>query len=173
VAGLPECETRCGNTRAALHLIAHAEDVLPAGSENASPAWMDWFSPVRLAAFKGNTQLAAGHLPQARSTLLQVLDELPPEADKQRSVVLGDLAAVEAAAERPEEACEYAFRALDQLAATWYATGIQPWQNRTCVRDLRRPALRVGDDRQRSVALSFAICSGSSARESTRSVASR
>jgi hypothetical protein len=39
-----ECETRCGNTCAALHLIAHAEDVLAAGSENASPAWMDWFS---------------------------------------------------------------------------------------------------------------------------------
>src|ERR1043165_1607724 len=27
-----ECETRCGNTRTALHLIGHAEDVLAAGS---------------------------------------------------------------------------------------------------------------------------------------------
>lgn len=141
-----ECETRCGNTRTALHLVAHAEEALAAGSEQSSPAWMDWFSPVRLSAFKGNTQLKAGHLPQARTTLLQVLNDLPPESDKQRTVVLGDLALVEAAAERPVEACGYAVQALDQLATTWYATGmdrirdvrraLQPWSNHGCVRDL-------------------------------------
>jgi hypothetical protein len=107
---------------------------------------MDWFSPVRLAAFKGNTQLQAGHLPQARETLLRVIEELPRGADKQRTVVYGDLAAVEAAAGNPEEACEYAFRALDQLTMTWYATGMDrvrevrralaPWQHERCVRDL-------------------------------------
>ncbi len=84
----------------------------------------DWFSPVRLAAFKDNTQLKAGHLPQARQTLQEVLDDLPPESDKQRTVILGDLAAVEAADGRPEEACRYAAQALDQLAITWYATGM-------------------------------------------------
>ncbi|MER6998740.1 transcriptional regulator [Streptomyces sp. NPDC000410] len=141
-----ECETRCGDTRTALHLIGHAEDVLTAGAEHTSPVWMDWFSPGRLAAFKGNTQLKAGHLPQARDTLLGVLEELPADADKQRTVVLGDLAAVEAAAGRPEEACEYALRALEQLAVTWYATGmdrvrevrkaLDPWQHERCVRDL-------------------------------------
>ncbi|MDJ0346830.1 transcriptional regulator, partial [Streptomyces sp. H10-C2] len=141
-----ECETRCGNTRTALHLIGHGEDVLTAGSEHPTPSWMDWFSPARLAAFKGNTQLKAGHLPQARATLLCVLDDLPVESDKQRTVVLGDLAAVEAADGRPEEACGYAFQALDQLAITWYATGMDrvrevrralaPWQNERCVRDL-------------------------------------
>ncbi|WP_405889597.1 transcriptional regulator [Streptomyces sp. NBC_00133] len=141
-----ECETRCGNTRTALHLIDHAEDTLATGSEHATPAWMDWFSPARLAAFKGNTQLKAGHLPQARATLVQVLEALPPESDKQRTVVFGDLAAVEAAGSRPEEACGYAFQALDQLAITWYATGMDrvrevrrtltPWQNEQCVRDL-------------------------------------
>lgn len=36
---------------------------------------MDWFSPARLAAFKGNTQLKASHLPQARATLTQALDD--------------------------------------------------------------------------------------------------
>jgi hypothetical protein len=61
-----ECETRCGNTRTALHLIGHAEDVLAAASQNQSPPWLDWFSPVRLAAFKGNTQLKAGHVPAPR-----------------------------------------------------------------------------------------------------------
>ncbi len=141
-----ECETRCGNPRTALQLISHAEDTLAAGSEHPTPIWMDWFSSVRLAAFKGNTQLKAGHLPQARETLGQVLDDLPPTSDKQRTVILGDLAAVEAADSRPEEACRYATQALDQLAITWYATGMDrvrevrrtlaPWQNEQCVRDL-------------------------------------
>ncbi|MEV7340834.1 transcriptional regulator [Streptomyces sp. NPDC093544] len=141
-----ECETRCGNTRTALHLIGHAEDVLGTGNEHPSPEWMDWFSPARLAAFKGNTQLIAGHLPQARDTLLGVLDEMPASEDKQRSVVFGDLAAVEAASGNPEQACAYAGQALDQLALTWYATGMDrvrevrralaPRQHERCVRDL-------------------------------------
>ncbi|MFF4185058.1 transcriptional regulator [Streptomyces sp. NPDC001691] len=141
-----ECETRCGNTRMALHLIGHGEDLLAAGSQHASPEWLDWFSAARLAAFKGNTQLSAGHLPQARETLARVLEELTPESDKQRTVVLGDLAAVEVAAGNPEEACRYAWLALDQLAATWYATGMDrirevrrtltPHQHEQCVRDL-------------------------------------
>ncbi|MFI8535317.1 helix-turn-helix domain-containing protein [Streptomyces aquilus] len=141
-----ECETRCGNTRTALHLVGHAEDILARGSEHESPEWLDWFSPVRLAAFKGNTQLKAGHLPQARATLLGVLDELPPAEEKQTTVVLGDLAAVEAAAGDPEAACGYAVRALDQLERTWYAMGMDrvrevrralaPHQHERCVREL-------------------------------------
>jgi transcriptional regulator with XRE-family HTH domain len=141
-----ECETRCGHTRTALHLIGHAEDVLAAGNEHQSPGWLDWFSPVRLAAFKGNTQLKAGHLPQARTTLLGVLDALDPGEDKQATVVLGDLAAVEAAAGDPDAACGYALRALDQLERTWYAMGMDrvrevrralvPHQHERCVREL-------------------------------------
>lgn len=141
-----ECETRCENTRTALHLIGHAEDVLARGGEHASPEWLDWFSPVRLAAFKGNTQLRAGHLPQARTTLLSVLDALGPSEEKQTTVILGDLASVEAAAGDPEAACEYAVRALGQLERTWYAMGMDrirevrrtlaPHQHERCVRDL-------------------------------------
>jgi tetratricopeptide (TPR) repeat protein len=141
-----ECETRCGHTRTALHLIGHAEDILTAGNEHQSPEWLDWFSPVRLAAFKGNTQLKAGHLPQARTTLLGVLDALDPTEDKQRTVILGDLAAVEAAAGDPDAACGYALRALDQLERTWYAMGMDrvrevrralvPHQHERCVREL-------------------------------------
>ena len=55
-----ECETIGGRAREALRLIEHAEAVLAAGSEHASPDWFTWFSPMRLAAFKGNTQLKAG-----------------------------------------------------------------------------------------------------------------
>lgn len=141
-----ECETRCGSTRTALHLIGHAEDILAAGNEHPSPEWMDWFSPARLAAFKGNTQLIAGHLPQSRQSLLQALASMTPAEDKQRSVIYGDLAAVEAASGDPEKACEYAGKALDQLAITWYATGMDrvrdvrrtlaPYQHERCVRDL-------------------------------------
>ncbi|MDX3555165.1 helix-turn-helix domain-containing protein [Streptomyces europaeiscabiei] len=141
-----ECETRCGHTRTALHLIGHAEGVLAEGNMHAVPEWLDWFSPVRLAAFKGNTQLLANHLPQARTTLLGVLDELEKTEEKQSTVVLGDLAAVEAAAGDPEAACGYARRALDQLERTWYAMGMDrvrdvrrsltPHQHEACVRDL-------------------------------------
>lgn len=141
-----ECETRCGNTRTALHLIGHAEDILARGGEHHSPEWLDWFSAVRLAAFKGNTQLKAGHLPQARTTLLEVLDALGPAEEKQTTVILGDLAAVEAAASAPEAACGYAVRALDQLERTWYAMGMDrvrevrralaPHQHERCVREL-------------------------------------
>ncbi|MFE4921287.1 helix-turn-helix domain-containing protein [Streptomyces sp. NPDC056661] len=141
-----ECETRSGNTRTALHLIGHAEDVLATGAEHTSPGWLDWFSPVRLAAFKGNTQLKAGHLPQARTTLLAVLEAMPATEDKQCTVIYGDLAAVEAAAGNPEAACDYACRALDQLEVTWYAMGMDrvrevrrslaPHQHEQCVRDL-------------------------------------
>lgn len=141
-----ECETRCGDARTALHLIGHAEDVLATGNEHPSPEWMDWFSLARLAAFKGKTQLIAGHLPQARDSLLGVLDEMPSSEDERRSVVFGDLAAVEAASGNPEQACTYAGQALDQLALTWYATGMDrvrevrralaPHQHERCVEDL-------------------------------------
>jgi tetratricopeptide (TPR) repeat protein len=141
-----ECETRCGQTRTALKLIHHAEETLADGNEHPTPDWMDWFSPARLAAFKGNTQLTAGHLPQARETLRQALDDLPETSTKQRTVLLGDLAAVEASAGNPVEACRYACDALDQLARTWYATGMDrvrevrraltDWQGEQCVREL-------------------------------------
>lgn len=141
-----ECETRCGNVRAALHLINHAEDVLAAGGDHETPQWLDWFTPVRLQTFKGHTQLKAGHTQAARDTLTAALDLLPADAGKQRVVVLGDLAGVEAAERRPAEACNWALEALDQLAASWYEMGmdrirevrttLQPWADEDCVRRL-------------------------------------
>jgi tetratricopeptide (TPR) repeat protein len=141
-----ECETIYGDTREALRLIDHAETVLAEPSENASPEWFTWFSPARLAAFKGNTQLKAGHLPQARETLTRALEAVSATDDKQRTVILGDLAAVEAASRNPETACQYAEQALDQLGRTWYATGmdrvldvrkaLQPYADQECVQRL-------------------------------------
>ncbi|MGL5826810.1 MAG: hypothetical protein ACRCYU_18665 [Nocardioides sp.] len=120
-----ECETISGDFEEALRLLNHAEDTLAGGNEHEPPDWFTWFTPVRLAAFKGNTQLKAGQLPQARETLQQALAASPPSDDKQTTVILGDLAAVEAATGNPETACDYAERALDQLARTWYSTGME------------------------------------------------
>jgi ATP/maltotriose-dependent transcriptional regulator MalT len=82
----------------------------------------------------------------ARQTLQEVLDHLPEDAAKQRSVILGDLAAVAVSEGNAEEACRLAELALDQLARTWYATGmarvravgasLSPWESLPCVRML-------------------------------------
>ncbi|PJN24077.1 transcriptional regulator [Kitasatospora sp. CB02891] len=121
-----ECLTKCGDHREALRVLHHASDLLGrAGGVTVLPEWFGWFSTVRLAAFLGHTQLIAGHLPQARTTLTEVLAGLGEEDGKQRVVVLADLAAVEARAGRPAEACQHLEVALDQLRVTWYATGME------------------------------------------------
>ena len=141
-----EVETRFGDTRKALRLIHHAEDIFATEEPRPSPPWLDWFSPVRLAGFKGNTLLTAHQLGPARDTLQEVLDHLPEESVKQRSVILGDLAAVAVSENDPEQACALAETALDHLARHWYATGMDrvravresltQWESRSCVRRL-------------------------------------
>jgi transcriptional regulator with XRE-family HTH domain len=141
-----EAETRFGDTRKALQLIRHAEDIYANEEPRPSPPWLDWFSPVRLAGFKGNTLLIARQPGQARETLQHVLDNLPEEAVKQRSVILADLGAVAVSEGKPEEACRLAEMALDQLSRSWYATGmarvravresLSEWESRPAVRGL-------------------------------------
>jgi hypothetical protein len=141
-----EVETRFGDTRKALQLIHHAEEIFATEEPRLSPPWLDWFSPVRLAGFKRNTLLTARQPGPARETLQTVLDQLPEEEAKQRSVFLGDLAATAVAENDPERACELAEEALDQLARHWYATGMDriravrdsltKWESQPCVRRL-------------------------------------
>jgi hypothetical protein len=141
-----ECETRCGHPREALRLINHAEHLLAESTGQPAPDWFNWFSPISLASFKGDTQLKAGQPAQAKATLLGVLEAIGDTNAKQRAVILGDLAAVEVAQRDPEAACSYAEQALDQLSVTWYATGmdrvhdvrraLQPWADTECVRRL-------------------------------------
>ena len=119
-----EVETRFGDTRKALQLISHAEDIFAGEEPRPSPAWLDWFSPVRLAGFKGNTLMVAHQHAAARETLQQVLDLLPDAAVKQRSIILADLAAVAVAENDPDQASALAEDALDHLARYWYATGM-------------------------------------------------
>lgn len=120
-----ECDTRSGHPVEALRLIDHAEELLKHPNDNGSPEWFTWFSSARLAAFKGNTQLVAGRHAQARATLTSALDSLGANEGKQRVVILGDLAAVEASAGNYAAACDHIVDALDQLAITWYATGME------------------------------------------------
>ncbi|MFC9433993.1 XRE family transcriptional regulator [Nocardia sp. NPDC057030] len=122
-----EVETRFGDTRRALNLIHHAEDILAGHDREAqpSPVWLDWFSPVRLAGFKGNTLMVAGRAREARETLEQVLAELPEDAIKQRSIYLADIAAAAILEKNPEQACSYLEQALDLLGRNWYATAME------------------------------------------------
>ena len=71
-----ECETICGHPKEALRAIAHAEELLAASSDRHAPEWFTWFSPARLGAFKGNTQLKARRYAQARDTLTTALTGL-------------------------------------------------------------------------------------------------
>jgi tetratricopeptide (TPR) repeat protein len=141
-----EVETRFGDTRKALQLIHHAEGIFANEAPGPSPAWLDWFSPARLAGFKGNTLMTARQPAQAKETLQSAIDQLPKEAAKQRSVLLADLAAVAVSEKEPDRACALAEEALDQLTRTWYATGMErvravrqsltPWESLPCVRQL-------------------------------------
>lgn len=143
-----EIETRFGNTRKALRLITHAEEIFENEEPRPLPRWLDWFSPIRLAGFKGNTLLIAGQPERAREALENVLDSYTgdDESLKQRSVTLADLAAVAVAQSDPQRACELTETALDHLARYWYATGMDrvravrqsltKWDSLPCVRQL-------------------------------------
>jgi transcriptional regulator with XRE-family HTH domain len=169
-----ETETRFGSTRRALQLISHAEDVLASGEPRPSPPWLDWFSAVRLAGFKGNTLLADRQPAQARETLQYVLDNLPGTAEKQRSVILGDLAAVAVSEGSPEEACRLAELALDWLSRNWYATGmarvravresLAQWESLPAVRRLDEKLYDWNTTVNAMTALGAVTSGGSSAR---------
>ncbi|WP_433560623.1 hypothetical protein ACQP1O_23385 [Nocardia sp. CA-151230] len=121
-----EVETRIGDIDRALELLEHAEQMYAEHDEDEapSPVWLDWFSPARLAGFKGNTQITAGRAAAARETLERTLEGLPAEAIKQRAVVYADLAAAAVLDRDPEQACERLGEALDLLGQHWYATAM-------------------------------------------------
>jgi tetratricopeptide (TPR) repeat protein len=141
-----ECATRCGDLKDALALLDRAESHLRGAEADDMPEWLDWFTPTRLAAFKGNTQLKAGQNRRARDTLTAALDALPEADTKQRAVMLDDLAAVEIAGHDVQAACGRLEEALDQLSVTWYSAAMErirdvrrlmhPWREERCVRDL-------------------------------------
>ncbi|MGW6427221.1 helix-turn-helix transcriptional regulator [Nocardia sp. NPDC055053] len=146
-----EVETRFGNTRQALSLIRHAEQsyVQHDPQDRPSPEWLDWFSPTRLAGFKANTLISAGDGRLALETLRQVLDELPAESVKQRSVYLADAAAACVLDKLPQQACRFLEDALDGISEYWYATTLD--RIKVVRQDLRKwdslPEVRALDER--------------------------
>lgn len=141
-----ECATLSGDTTDALKLISRAESHLRDDPSLTGPEWMDWFTPARLAAFKGNVELKAGQFHRAEKTLIGALAGSPPSDTKQRAVILADLAATELAQNRVTDCCEHLGAALDELVQQWYATAMEriqevrrslrPWQDEQCVREL-------------------------------------
>jgi hypothetical protein len=141
-----EVETRFGDIRRALSLLHHAEEIYAGPDNRPPPPWLDWFSEVRLAGFKGNTLMVAGQGQQARETLERVLAELPEADVKQRAVFLADLAAASVLERAPERACQLLEQTLDQLGRYWYATAmdrvktvretLRPWDTLPEVRNL-------------------------------------
>ncbi|MEU1205115.1 helix-turn-helix transcriptional regulator [Nocardia sp. NPDC005825] len=143
-----EVETRIGGVDRALELLDHAERTYAEHDpdEAPSPVWLDWFSPARLAGFKGNTQIAAGQGTAARDTLERALADLPIDAIKQRAVLYADLAAAESLDRNPEKACAHLGKALELLGEHWYATAmdrvrtvrqtLREWDSLPAVRDL-------------------------------------
>jgi len=169
-----ETETRFGNTRKALQLINHAEDIFATSQPRPLPAWLDWFSEVRLAGFKGNTLLIDRQTGPARETLQRVLDNLREDEAKQKSVILGDLAAVAVREDDPEEACRLAELALDQLVRNWYAMGmtrvravresLSQWDSLPAVRHLDEKLYGWNTTVNAMVLLASATIAGNSAR---------
>jgi tetratricopeptide (TPR) repeat protein len=121
-----EIETCLDNSRDALRLIDRAETLLAHSPDDAElPAWFDWFSFTRLQGFKGNTLVAAGRPHQAQVVLEQALADLPDDASKQRSIILADLAAAAAVADKDAtRACELLAEAIESVSTQWYATAM-------------------------------------------------
>lgn len=136
-----ECASRCGDLTEALRLLDRARSTLDDDYSDA-PEWFDWFDRHRLAAFTGNAQLRAGHLRAARSSLEDALSGLTAKDVKQRSVVLADLAAVDAQAGDVAAACVRATEALQALSVVWYAAGMERG------REVRRALRPVADSPQ-------------------------
>lgn len=141
-----ECAARGGEIADALNLIDRAESHLRNDPSLSKPDWLDWFTPIRLAAFKGNVELKAGQTRRAEKTLLGALADIPLDETKQRAVILSDLASAELAQEKVDACCRHLGEALDELSQQWYATAMErirevrralrPWQDEQYVRDL-------------------------------------
>jgi transcriptional regulator with XRE-family HTH domain len=110
---------------ASLRALGRSESLLTDdGPEDDDPHWFDFFDSSRFAGFAGHTNLLLGRAEEARQPLQQSLDRLAPDAAKQRSVILADLAATYIE-EDVEAACALTTQALEQLGDTWYATGFE------------------------------------------------
>ena len=102
--------------------IELAEDSLTDDGDTA-PEWFDFYDGSRLAGFAGYCALAAGDSEAAAARLQHALDRLAPNAGKQRTVLLADLATSHL--DDTDHSAALLHEALDVVERDWYATGYQ------------------------------------------------
>jgi alkanesulfonate monooxygenase SsuD/methylene tetrahydromethanopterin reductase-like flavin-dependent oxidoreductase (luciferase family) len=112
-----EILARTGNSADGVRHIRQAEQALSSGGED--PRWLDFFDESRWAGFAGQVYLLAGKAPQAVTHLRQALDQLGENGQKQRSVLLLDLACAQGHDDAAEAAAT-AHEAFDALAVMPY-----------------------------------------------------
>jgi hypothetical protein len=109
---------------AAMRSLRHSQELAAAAPAEPQPVWFDFFSEARLAGFAGHANLLLGRGSAARPYLEESLAGLGTDDGKQRSVVLADLA-LSYADDDVEASCAMARLAIDELGASWYATGAE------------------------------------------------
>jgi ATP/maltotriose-dependent transcriptional regulator MalT len=112
-----EISARTGNAARGLRHIRQAEQALASGGED--PRWLDFFDESRWAGFAGQVHLLAGRPPQAVTHLRLALDQLGENGQKQRSVLLLDLACAQGHDDAAVAAAT-AHEAFDALTVTPY-----------------------------------------------------
>jgi hypothetical protein len=110
--------TRAGQPKAGLVKFHLAEDAIQ--TVGSDPPWIDFYDESRLHGFGGYALLAAGKPAEAASQLENALERLAPNANKQRSVLLFDLATAYAPLD-PVRAVQLAGEAYDTLQSNGYA----------------------------------------------------
>jgi transcriptional regulator with XRE-family HTH domain len=115
-----EVEGRAGAGSASRHQVDLAAGV--AHSDVSPPSWLDFYDTGRLQAFSGYAALVSGDHAAAVEHLNQALHGLAASGDKQRVVVLADLAA--AHRDDGDHAADYLNQAVALLRTQWYGTGL-------------------------------------------------
>lgn len=144
-----EIQTNAGAVNPALVAVERAHALLGESLGERVHAWFDFYDEARLAGFAGFTYMCAGRADDAEAALREAAARLPADALKQRSIVLIDLATVQARRREVDEATRLALEAADALAQAGYATGterllgfrsqLRPWQD--------HPGVRLLDER--------------------------
>ncbi len=117
-----EIVSRGADARSTQRHLGRAEAVLDGAGDD--PGWLDFYDVSRFPGFAGNAQLLVGQPAVAATYLRQALEELAPEASRQRAVLLFDLATALAASDA-EEAATHGAAALEVLASDWYAVALE------------------------------------------------
>lgn len=118
-----EMHTKAGSRSAALAAIDRAREELARPGPARTLPWFDYYDETRLAGFAGYAELEASRFDDARKSLTEALDPLPPTAVKQRAVFLTDFATVHLSEGDIDEACRMAAGAAEELHHSGYAIG--------------------------------------------------